>query len=131
LRADRGGVFADRARSGRGRGLDRVGMFVRHARAVSYAEGDGAAQPSRAELDPLQPRRLEYGRTDRSRDCDPTEDRREAPLFVDRGSASLMRIVVAMSGGVDSSVAAAMLAEAGHEVVGLSMQLYDQREGEH
>ncbi len=39
-----------------------------------------------------------------------------------------MRIVVAMSGGVDSSVAAALLTEAGHEVVGLSMQLYDQRE---
>jgi len=41
-----------------------------------------------------------------------------------------MRIVVAMSGGVDSSVAAGLLVEAGHEVVGLSMQLYDQREGE-
>jgi tRNA-specific 2-thiouridylase len=41
-----------------------------------------------------------------------------------------MRIVVAMSGGVDSSVAAALLAEQGHEVVGLSMQLYDQRGGE-
>jgi tRNA-specific 2-thiouridylase len=37
-----------------------------------------------------------------------------------------MRIVVAMSGGVDSSVAAALLAEQGHDVVGLSMQLYDQ-----
>ena len=35
-----------------------------------------------------------------------------------------------MSGGVDSSVAAALLAEGGHEVIGLSMQLYDQREGE-
>ena len=35
-----------------------------------------------------------------------------------------------MSGGVDSSVAAALLAEAGHEVIGLSMQLYDQRDGE-
>ncbi len=32
-----------------------------------------------------------------------------------------------MSGGVDSAVAAARLAEAGHEVIGLSMQLYDQR----
>src|SRR5215468_9785728 len=41
-----------------------------------------------------------------------------------------MRIVVAMSGGVDSSVAAALLAEQGHEVIGLSMQLYDQRGGE-
>ena len=38
-----------------------------------------------------------------------------------------MRIVVAMSGGVDSSVAAALLAEQGHDVIGLSMQLYDQR----
>jgi tRNA-specific 2-thiouridylase len=37
-----------------------------------------------------------------------------------------MKIVVAMSGGVDSSVAAALLAQAGHEVIGLSMQLYDQ-----
>src|SRR5918996_6214195 len=36
-----------------------------------------------------------------------------------------MRIVVAMSGGVDSSVAAALLARDGHEVIGLSMQLYD------
>jgi tRNA-uridine 2-sulfurtransferase len=37
-----------------------------------------------------------------------------------------MRVVVAMSGGVDSSVAAAILAAEGHDVVGLSMQLYDQ-----
>jgi tRNA-uridine 2-sulfurtransferase len=41
-----------------------------------------------------------------------------------------MRVVVAMSGGVDSSVAAALLTEAGHEVIGLSMQLYDQRDGD-
>src|SRR5258706_3348758 len=41
-----------------------------------------------------------------------------------------MRVVAAMSGGVDSSVAAALLAEAGHEVIGLSMQLYDKSEGQ-
>ena len=35
-----------------------------------------------------------------------------------------------MSGGVDSSVAAALLAGQGHDVIGLSMQLYDQR-GDH
>jgi len=36
-----------------------------------------------------------------------------------------MRIVCAMSGGVDSSVAAALLVEQGHEVLGLTMRLYD------
>jgi tRNA-specific 2-thiouridylase len=35
------------------------------------------------------------------------------------------RIVVAMSGGVDSSVAAALLAEQGHEVIGMTMQIWD------
>ena len=36
-----------------------------------------------------------------------------------------MKIVVAMSGGVDSSVAAGLMAEAGHEVIGITLQLYD------
>ncbi|MDP9119423.1 MAG: tRNA 2-thiouridine(34) synthase MnmA [Actinomycetota bacterium] len=40
-----------------------------------------------------------------------------------------MRVVVAMSGGVDSSVAAALMREAGHDVVGISMQLHDQTHG--
>ena len=35
------------------------------------------------------------------------------------------RVVVAMSGGVDSSVVAAMLADEGYEVVGVTLQLYD------
>lgn len=35
------------------------------------------------------------------------------------------RVVVAMSGGVDSSVVAAMLAREGYDVVGVTLQLYD------
>ncbi len=35
------------------------------------------------------------------------------------------RVVVAMSGGVDSSVTAALLADAGYQVVGITLQLYD------
>jgi len=40
-----------------------------------------------------------------------------------------VRVAIAMSGGVDSSVAAAILKEAGCDLVGFSMQLWDQRRG--
>jgi tRNA-uridine 2-sulfurtransferase len=41
------------------------------------------------------------------------------------GHARAHRIVVAMSGGVDSSLAAALVAHAGYETVGITLQLYD------
>jgi tRNA-specific 2-thiouridylase len=41
-----------------------------------------------------------------------------------------VRIVAAMSGGVDSSVVAGLLVEAGHEVIGVHMKLHDVEEGE-
>ncbi|TKD51969.1 tRNA 2-thiouridine(34) synthase MnmA [Sphingomonas baiyangensis] len=44
------------------------------------------------------------------------------------GGASGRRIVVAMSGGVDSSVVAALAVESGAEVVGVTLQLYDHGE---
>jgi tRNA-specific 2-thiouridylase len=46
----------------------------------------------------------------------------EGPLTKD---GRRRRVLVAMSGGVDSSVAAALLVEAGYEVVGVTMQVWD------
>src|SRR6201981_2430939 len=40
-----------------------------------------------------------------------------------------MKIAMAMSGGVDSSAAAAILKEQGHDLVGFTMQLWNQRRG--
>ncbi|HWN08507.1 MAG TPA: tRNA 2-thiouridine(34) synthase MnmA [Pyrinomonadaceae bacterium] len=40
-----------------------------------------------------------------------------------------MKLAVAMSGGVDSSAAAAILKEQGHDLVGFTMQLWNQRRG--
>ena len=47
------------------------------------------------------------------------------PLFQLSGPLSGKRIVVAMSGGVDSSVVAALAARSGAEVIGITLQLYD------
>jgi tRNA-specific 2-thiouridylase len=44
------------------------------------------------------------------------------------GSPAQTRVVVAMSGGVDSSVVAAMLAREGYDVIGITLQLYDHGE---
>ncbi|MEZ5899957.1 MAG: tRNA 2-thiouridine(34) synthase MnmA [Hyphomicrobiaceae bacterium] len=42
-----------------------------------------------------------------------------------RPEGTKKRVVVAMSGGVDSSVAAALMKEEGHDVIGITLQLYD------
>ena len=55
-------------------------------------------------------------------DPDPAE---AAALFDLPRAAGACRIVVAMSGGVDSSVVAALAAASGAEVIGVTLQLYD------
>lgn len=49
------------------------------------------------------------------------------PSGAAREAAGRETIAVALSGGVDSATAAALLVEAGHRVVGLTMRLYDAR----
>ena len=51
-----------------------------------------------------------------------------AALFQLDGDPAAKKIVVAMSGGVDSSVVAALAARTGAEVIGITLQLYDHGE---
>ncbi|MEE4206021.1 MAG: tRNA 2-thiouridine(34) synthase MnmA [Erythrobacter sp.] len=58
-------------------------------------------------------------------DAGPLSGLDAASLFDLPRPASELRIVVAMSGGVDSSVVAALAAASGAEVIGITLQLYD------
>ena len=102
---------------GRHRDPARPGLDERHLHRAGAHRAAGPDQPARV------PHRQPRADVHRHR-------RRVTAVLPPRlPPCTSMRVVVAMSGGVDSSVAAALLQDAGHEVVGISMQLHDQTEG--
>ena len=79
--------------------------------------------PQRPTLSPVRP-----GYRPPGKDLRPISMRNSLDI---EGSPSDTRVVVAMSGGVDSSVTAALLADAGYDVVGITLQLYDHGAATH
>jgi cysteine desulfurase len=80
LRRGRGGVAADRARPRGVRGLDGIGLFLGHPRAVARAARDGASLAPHAELNPFQPRRRQYAGAGGQLDREASHRRGEASL---------------------------------------------------
>ncbi len=107
--------------------LDAAGVYA----AAGSSCSSGATEPSHvleamglsrrcSRVRPVQPRLRvdELGRRDGARRHPAC---RRAPAF---GRGMTERVLVAMSGGVDSSVAAALLVEAGHDVTGVTLKLW-------
>src|SRR2546421_723107 len=114
----------DAPRSRRHRLLIRFRLLDRRGRAVARPDGDGrAAGPGRRGAAVLVRQGEHAGRHRGGHRC-PAEDRREGPAVVRRLAPVSERVLVAMSGGVDSSVAAALLVEQGYDVVGATMKLF-------
>ena len=106
--------------------LDRLGVYA----AAGSSCSSGAMEPSHvliamgvpiddgALLRPIEPRlRVDQGDVDRALEAIP-----DAVGMLRQ--AAMSRVLVAMSGGVDSSVAAAMLRDAGHDVTGVTLRLW-------
>src|SRR2546422_4367545 len=112
----------DAPRPRRDRLLFRFRLLDRRGRAVARPDGDGrAAGPGRRGAAVLVRQGEHAGGCGGAHRC-PAEDCREGQGSVRRLAPVSERALVAMSGGVDSSVAAALLVEQGYDVVGTTMR---------
>ena len=110
--------------------LDAAGIYA----AAGSSCSSGATEPSHvleamglARADALASVRFSLGYASTDSDVDDRTRRhparRRTPPRSVRGMSGA-RVLVAMSGGVDSSVAAALLLEAGHDVTGVTLKLW-------
>src|SRR3989475_159752 len=115
---------ADAPRSRGDRLLLGFRVLHRRGRAVARAHGDGRATGAGRGGAAVLVRQGQHrgGRGDAHR-C-PAEDCREGEGALGGAAPVKERVLVAMSGGVDSSVAAAILVEAGYDVVAATMKLF-------
>src|SRR5690606_14402122 len=113
------------ARRRRGGVLDRLGLPGRGAPAQPRAPGHGRGRDRRARLPATDPGPHVHrrGRHRLPPGAVPRGGARPAGPGRLREEGRLMRVVAAMSGGVDSAVAAARMLDAGHEVVGVHLAL--------
>ncbi len=122
----RAGGAAGRARTRRRLHLRRVVVCQRRPAAEPRPRRHGRGPRTGGGCSPLHAGLWHHGCRHRPRPRRRAGHRRRtAPTgLIPGGTLDPMRVLVAMSGGVDSSVAAALLVEQGHEVVGATLKLW-------
>ena len=118
---DREGLCASAASACASGAMEPVARARRDGRRAALGDGRAATQPRPHDHHRRHRRRRRHHHR---RGDDGPRAHRGAPGRCRRGRRRAMRVMVAMSGGVDSSVAAALLAGDGHEVVGVTMRLW-------
>ena len=128
---DRQRVAVDGARPTGHRLFGGLRLPERKRHAVARAHRVRRATRHRQCGDSHEPRQPNDGRVHRPRRAGLPEARSQGARPVSRGATAdrrrltmTERVLVAMSGGVDSSVAAALLVEQGYDVVGATMKLF-------
>ncbi len=122
----RGRLVVDAVGRQRDRMLDWVGLYGRRRAAVPRPHRDGRGSGHRAGFAATFPGAQQHRRRRRGGAGGVARCRRACPAGCagQRGAGEVdMRVLVAMSGGVDSSVAAARMVDAGHDVVGVHLAL--------